>query len=157
VRRARTLRRVVVVALFAFLLLAALNVFGVRTSEVTATDGGYELTVRYASVTRPGLASPWSLEIRHEGGFDGPVTVATTASYFELFDENGLDPDPSSAVSDGEHIIWEFEEPPGDVLVVSFDARIEPAAQLTWIHATTSVLEDGAPVVSATYRTFVMP
>lgn len=135
-----------------------LNFFGVRTAEVSDSGGGYELTVHYASVTRPGLATPWSAEVRRTGGFEDPVTIASTNAYFDLFDENGLDPDPSKVTSDGERIIWEFEAPEeGDTLAISFDARIEPGQQFARTTATTTVMQDGAPVASVRYRTFVMP
>ncbi|HEX9885807.1 MAG TPA: hypothetical protein VGA70_04935 [Longimicrobiales bacterium] len=155
-RRARMLRRVGLGMLFAFLGLGALNVFGVRSAQVSVTGGGYELTVTYAAMSRPGLATPWSVEVRRAGGFDGPVTVATTAAYFELFDENGLDPDPSAATTDGERTIWEFEPPPGEVLEISFDARISPAVQRGG-SAETAVLVGGRPVVAVSYTTGVMP
>jgi hypothetical protein len=145
-------------ALSTLLLLGLLGVYGVRIAEVSGTAGGYELTVRYASVSRPGLATPWSVEVRRPGGFQGPVTLATTDEYFDLFDENGLDPDPQKATDDGQRIIWEFEAPEqGDTLTVSFDARIEPAQQLRRVAARTAVLDDGAVAVSVDYATFVMP
>ena len=129
-----------------------------RTREVSVTGGGYELTVRYAAVSRPGLATPLSFEIRRPGGFDGPVRVAVTARYLDLFDENGLSPDPVSATSDGERSIWEFEPPDdSDTLDVAFDVRLEPGVQLIAPRATTAVLDDGAPVASVSYRTWVMP
>lgn len=156
VRRARTLRRVGIGALMVYLAMGALNVFGVRSDAVTATGGGYRLTVTYAAMTRAGLATPWSIEIERAAGFDGPVTVATTSEYFDLFDENGLDPDPSSATDDGERIIWEFEPPPGDTLAISFDARVGPAIQVGK-EAETAVLVDGSPIVSVRYATGVMP
>jgi len=157
VRRSRSRRRVLIVALVAFLAVGAAGGYGVRTRTTRSSGGGYELEVRYATVTRPGLASPWSVEIRHRGGFDGPVRLATTARYFDYFDENGLSPDPASSTADGERVIWEFEPPPGDVLVVSFDARIEPAVQLSWVTATTSVLDGDTAVASVRYRTVVLP
>ena len=157
-RRARWLRRVFSAALTLFLLGAALNVYGVRTADVRAAAGDYELSVHYAEVTRPGLATPWSVEVRRAGGFDEEITLRTTGSYFDLFDENGLDPDPASATSDGEDITWQFDPPEGEVLSISFDARIEPAVQLTWIDAETSVLgPDGEPEVTVRYRTLVLP
>ena len=157
-QRSRTLRRVFFAVLSMFLLLAMLNVYGVRTGEASARGGGYELTVHYATISRPGLATPWSLEVRRPGGFQGPITIASTAEYFELFDENSLDPDPSKATSDSDRIIWEFEAPEnGDTLTVSFDARIEPGQQLTRVVATTSVLERGTPAASVRYQTLVMP
>ncbi len=98
------------------------------------------------------------MEVRRPGGFDGPVTVATTSDYLEAFDENSLDPEPSSATTDAERVIWEFDPPPvGDTLTVSLDARIEPAVQLARPTGVTEVLEEAEPVVSVRYRTWVMP
>lgn len=158
-RRGRWGRRAFFVAITGFLALGALGRYGVRTAEVTSAGGGYELSLRYAEVSRSGLATPWSLEIRRPGGFDaGTVTVATTSSYFDIFDENGVDPEPSESTSDGQRTIWTFTTPPGgDTLSVSFDARIEPAVQWQGADATTSVVGDGTDVASVSYRTFVMP
>ena len=157
-RRSLRLRRLFLAALVVFLGLGAFDVLGVRTRQVSATGGGYELTVRYAAVSRPGLATPLSFEIRRPGGFDGPVRVAVTADYLDLFDENGLSPDPVSATSDGQRSVWEFEPPEdSDTLDVSFDVRLEPGVQLTAPRANTAVLEGGVPVVSVGYRTWVMP
>ena len=158
-RRARWGRRAFFVAITTFLLLGALGRYGVRTAEVTGEGGGYELRVLYPEVSRPGLATPWSLEVRRPGGFDdGTVTVATTSSYFDIFDENSLDPEPSESTSDGERTYWTFTTPPaGDTLSVSFDARIEPAVQWQSAEATSSVVVEGVDVVSTGYRTFVMP
>ena len=159
VRRDRFGRRVFVVALVAFLGLGALNVYGVRTREVEATGGGYELTVTFSSITRPGLATPWSAEIRRPGGFDDElIALAVSASYFDAFDENGLDPDPAEAVNDGERTIWRFDPPPGEVMTVSFDARLQPDIQLTRVKGTASVLDQsGAAVTTVDFRTLVLP
>ena len=155
-KRARAARRVGLAALFAFLALGAANVFGVRSAVVSASRGGYDLTVTYGAMSRAGLATPWAVEVRREGGFDGPVTLATTYDYFDLFDENGLDPDPSAVTTDGERIIWVFEPPPGEILSISFDARISPAVQVGK-SAETSVLVGGRSVVGVRYTTGVMP
>ena len=129
---------------------------GVHTSTTTARSGGYELTVTFGRVSRPGLATPWSLEIRHRGGFDGPVTVSTNSKYLDLFDENGFDPQPSRSSATPDEVVWEFAPPDGDILGVSLDGRIEPGAQ--WGRTgETSVLVDGKPVVTARYKTWVLP
>ncbi|MBA2313068.1 MAG: hypothetical protein H0V97_09760, partial [Actinobacteria bacterium] len=57
------------------------------------------------------------------------MTVATTLDYFELFDENGLDPDPSAATVSGELLVWTFDPPEGETLTVALDARLGPAVQ----------------------------
>jgi hypothetical protein len=155
-RRARTIRRLFMTVLAGFLVLGLTGYLGVRTRSTTAEGGGYKLTVTYGQVSRPGLATPWSVEIQRPGGFDGPVTVSSTNSYLDMFDENGFDPQPSKSTGTPDVVIWEFEPPDGDTLGISLDARIEPGAQ--WGRTgETSVLVDGKPVVTAKYRTWVMP
>jgi len=155
-RRARILRRLFMTGLVAVLALGLAGWLGVDTATTTARGGGYELTVTYGRVSRPGLATPWSLEIRHPGGFDGPVTVSTNSDYLALFDENGFDPEPSTSTATPDEVIWEFEAPDGGTLGVSFDGRIEPGAQ--WGRTgKTSVLVDGKPVVTAKYKTWILP
>jgi hypothetical protein len=144
------------VALLGVLAIGLTGRLGVHTRTTTARGGGYELTVTYGQVTRGGLATPWSLEIRHPGGFDGPVTVSTNTKYLDLFDENGFDPEPSSVTATADSVIWTFDEPEGDTLGVSLDARLEPAVQ--WGRTgVTSVLVDNQPVVTAKYKTWVLP
>lgn len=155
-RRARALRRVSLAVLGGYVGLAALGFLGVRSQTVVASGGGYRLSVTYGQVGRPGLAVPWTVVVRREGGYDGPVEVATTAAYFRLFDENGLDPDPIEARSHGGLLVWRFAAPDGEVLTIDLDARISPAVQ--WgTTAVTSVLVDGRPVVTVRYRTWVVP
>ena len=156
-RRARTGRRLFMVALTAFLALGLLNVYGVRTRETSATAGGDRLTVRYASVTRSGLASPWSVELRRAGGFPSDtVTLSADAAYFDIFDENGVEPEPVASRNDGDRIVWTFLAPMGDTLTFSLDARIEPAVQLKRARGRVSVPE-GDPALSVGFSTFVMP
>lgn len=157
-RRARWGRRSFFTVLCAFLLAGLLGALGVRTTDISTTGAGYELTVHYATITRGGLATPWSVEVRHPGGFPAEtVTLATTAAYFDIFDENGLDPDPAESVSDGERIIWTFAAPAGDTLSVSFDARTEPAVQFERARATTELLEAAVAVAAVAYDTYVLP
>lgn len=157
-RRSVFYRRVFAVAIAAFVIAGAANTFGVRHAEVAAEAEGYELTVKYGEASRPGLATLWEVEVRHRGGFDGPITLATTASYFGAFDENGLDPDPDKAYGEGERIIWEFEPPEGDVFSLSFDARIEPAQQLVTFPARTALLDEkGDEIVAVSYETRIWP
>jgi hypothetical protein len=155
-RRSRMVRRTFMAVLVAVVALGATGLLGVRSRTTTAQGGGYELTVTYAQVSRAGLATPWSLEIRHAGGFDGPVTVSADSKYLDLFDENGFDPQPSKATATADQVIWEFDPPAGDTLGVSLDGRIEPAAQ--WGRTgETSILVGGQPVVTARYKTWLLP
>ena len=155
-RRARIIRRLFMVLLAGILAIGLSGWLGVRSATASASGGGYELTVTYGKVSRPGLATPWSLEIHHQGGFDGPVTVSTNTKYLDLFDENGFDPEPSKTTATPDEVFWEFEPPDGDTLGVSLDARIEPGAQ--WGRTgETSVLVDGKPVATARYKTWILP
>jgi hypothetical protein len=156
VRRARNARRVVMALAAVLVLLGASSLLGVREARVSAESGGIAMTLTYSAVSRLGLASPWQLQVTREGGFRGPVTVATTRSYFDIFDQNDLSPQPSASTSDGDLIVWEFDPPDGDTLTVDIDARIEPVFR-GGRSADTSVRENGADVVGVSYRTRVMP
>lgn len=147
------------VGLVLFLALGVLNLYGVRVETASASGGGLEVAVTYASVTRPGLATPWSLELRRPGGFPDGVTVAVTSSYFDAFDENGFSPTPVEETDDGRRTIWRFAPSAGDTLEVSLDARLEPGVQLTRVKGRVEVLAGpgGPPVVGLAFSTFVMP
>jgi hypothetical protein len=137
-------------------LLGASSILGAHTSTREASGGGYDLKLVYPAVTRPGLAARWILFVHRAGGFEGPVRVATTSTYFNLFDFNNLDPMPSKSTTSADLSIWEFDPPVGETLRITLDARLEPARQ-HGSAATTSILEDDVPVVSIRYQTRVMP
>ncbi len=157
--RARVGRRIFVVVLSLFLLLGVLGFYGVRKTTESASAGGYELSVEYARISRPGLATPWAFEVRRAGGFPDGLTVAVTSSYFDAFDENGLGPAPEQERADEERTIWRFGPSPSETISVSFDARIEPGVQLTMLEGQLAVLTDpaGPPAVSVAFKTFVLP
>jgi hypothetical protein len=156
VRRARAGRRLLLAGVVAVLVLAAANVLGMRTEGVTASGGGYRLSVTYGSVSRPGLATPWAIEVHHPGGFDGPLTISTTRRYLMLFDHNVFYPDPSSVTATRDVLIFEFDPPPGEVFRMTMDGRIEPTEHRSQ-SADTSVLVDGLAVVTVHYTTRVVP
>ena len=155
-RRARAGRRVLVAGLIGVLVLAVANLLGMRTESVTATGGGYRLSVTYGSVSRPGLATPWGIEVHHPGGFDGPITIATSRRYLMLFDHNVFYPDPASVTATRDRLIFEFDPPPGDVFRVTMDGRIEPTEHRSQ-SAATSLLVDDVAVVTVSYTTRVVP
>ena len=132
------------------------SAYGVDDAATRASGGGYDLAVRHATVSRPGLASPFEIVVTRPGGFDQPVTIAVDRSYLEMWDENGLIPAPSAETTRGDTVEWEFDPPDGDTLTVWYDARIEPSAQ-TGRSGSVAVLEDGEAVVSVAFTTRVMP
>jgi hypothetical protein len=149
-------RRIIIGLLTLFVLLGLLGVFGSKTSGLTATGGGYQLSVVYPSVTRPGLPVRWIYTVRHPGGFDGKIEIATTFEYLNLFDLTNIQPDASSETATSSQIVWSFDPPEADVFIVEFDAATESG-----IHqlpaATAAVLRDGRPIVQVRFKTVVMP
>jgi hypothetical protein len=156
VRRARTYRRVAIAVIALFVLLGVAGVFGARSGTAAASGGGYSLVVTYPAVTRPGLAVRWSVEIRREGGLEEQVALATTSSYFDLFDFNQFYPQPSAETSDGSSNIWTFDTAGSEIIRITLDGRLEPARQ-EGAEAVSSILVGGRPVVSVRYETRVMP
>jgi hypothetical protein len=132
------------------------DTYGVDTGRVEASGGGYDLSVRYGTVSRPALATPFEITVRRGDGFDQPVTLVVDRSYLEMWDENGLMPAPSAETTRGEWVEWEFDPPESDELTVFYDGRIEPAAQ-SGRGGSVAVLEDGAAVVSVEFHTRVLP
>jgi hypothetical protein len=156
-RRARGYRRIGIGALALFVLAGLLNLLGVRAGTVSAAGGGYHLSVEYEEVTRPGLASDWIVEVRREGGFDGPVTLFTDATYFDRFDFNQLYPEPASISPRGEDVLYVFEQIEGEVLRVAFDGRASPTFVFALARGSTGLEVDGREIARVEYTTVVMP
>lgn len=140
------------------MLAATTGVLGVRTGEVSATGGGYTITVWHAEVSRPGLATPFSVEVRPDTGpLPAAVTIRVSSRYLALFDDNGMEPLPTESYNTPEWTWWAFDIPGGsEVLRVDLDARLEPAVQ----HGETAVAAvevEGRQVVSVDFTTRVAP
>lgn len=161
-RRRRALYTVTSFVLALLMLLAVIDAlsladtYGIDTAHARASGGGYDLDVRYSTVSRGALATPFEIHVRRPGGFDGPVTIAVSHEYMKLWDENGFYPTPSSETTMGPWLLWEFDRPEGDTLHFSYDGRIEPAAQRGRA-GRVAVVEDATPVVEVSFRTRVLP
>ena len=132
------------------------DAFGVDTATVNASGGGYDLSVRYGTVSRPALATPFEITVTRPGGFDGPVTVVVDRAYLGMWDENGLVPAPAAETTRGEWVEWEFDPPAGDTLSIAYDARIEPGAQ-SGRDGAVGIVEDDEIVVAVEFHTAVRP
>jgi hypothetical protein len=140
-------------------LSALLGLFGVRTAVATGSGNGLTISVTHAAVTRGGLATPFDVEVTSEDGSSLPpaITVRVAADYLAMFDENGLEPEPSSSFNDADWTWWTFDIPAGArAFEVTFDARLEPAVQFGQ-QATAAIEIDGREMVSTQFRTWVMP
>jgi hypothetical protein len=154
--RPTLLRRLLVGLLTVIVVAGAAGLFGVRSSEATASNAGWTVSVTYAAVARAGLDVPWTVTVRRDGGFTGPITVAVTADYFDIYEEQGLDPAPATETADAERLYWTFDPPPGDELTVDFDAYIQPASQFG-ASGEVTVLDGGSEVVTVPFRTWLVP
>ena len=130
---------------------------GVDSTTERANAGDLELAVTYGVVSRPALATPFDIEVRQEGGFDAPVRIAVDQEYLRMWDENGLVPAPSAETVMGPWVVWEFDPPIGDTLFVTYDARIEPAAQDGRSGAVAVLDEGDSPVVQVDFTTRLWP
>jgi hypothetical protein len=155
--RARRGRRIGLVILGVVVLAGLFNLLGVRHEIVTAEGGGYGLSIEYARVTRPGLASSWVTTVTHPGGFDEPITIVTRAAYFDRFDFNQFYPEPAATASRGDRLLMTFEDIEGDRFVVRFDGRATPTFILDLAQATTGLEVGGRELVHVDYTTVVMP
>ena len=155
--RARWYRRIGLGLLGVVVFAGAVNLLGVRTDVVAAEADGFRLSVEYARVTRPGLASTWRVEVTHDGGFDGPVTLSTNADYFDRFDFNQFYPEPATTSSRGDVLLLTFEEIEGERLVVRFDGRATPTFVFDLAQASTGLEIGGREIVRVDYTTVVMP
>ena len=157
--RAFWMRRAAALVLVLVVALALLGFLGVRTSEVSASDGGYDLSVRYPAIARGGLDTPWEVTVHNDQGFEKELTIAVTGSYLDLFETQGFHPEPSDSTRDASTLFLTFTAPEGDTFVVSYDAYVQPASQ-RGAEATVAVVESPAlpdPLVEVHYRTWLLP
>jgi hypothetical protein len=155
--RIRLFRRLYLALVGGFLLLGLFNVFGSRTSTVSASANGYRLRVTYPAATRSSLPVRWQLVLTHVGGFSGPIKVAIPIDYFNLFDFNNTYPLPDSTLNEGGLVVMAFPPPTGETLNVLLDARTQPGLK-TGMKTTTAVLDsDDRLLVQVSYSTMVVP
>jgi hypothetical protein len=155
--RPTLVRRLLVGLLTVIVVAGAVGLFGVRSSEARASNAGWTVSVTYAAVARAGLDVPWKVTVRRDGGFAGPITLAVSADYFDIYEEQGLDPQPTAESSDGTYLYWTFDPPPvGDQLAVDFDAYIQPSSQLG-SSGEVSVLVGNERVATTEFHTWLVP
>jgi hypothetical protein len=154
--RATWTRRVWIVLLAALVAVGATGFLGVHTGTVSASGGGYDLTLRYPQVARAGLDVRWQVTLRHPGGFGKSVDLLVTGDYFDIFETQGVWPEPSAETRSARYVHWTFDPPAGDTLVVDYDAYIQPASQVGR-DGTVTVVVDGSPVVSVDFATRLLP
>jgi hypothetical protein len=149
-------RRGFLVLVLLFVIAGLSGFLGMRTATGSVDRGGYHLSLTYPRIARAGLDVPWQVTVTHPGGFDGPIVLEATGSYFDIFESQGITPQPSKETQDGSWWRMTFDKPPGDTLVVSFDIYVQPASQIGR-SGTVRVLDHGSPAASIDFRTSLLP
>jgi hypothetical protein len=153
------LRRAFMTILAVIVVLGLLDILGVHSRTVAAQsgDGTVSLHVHYAQVARAGLDVPFEITVQRKGGFVGDVVLAISSAYFDLFDMNAINPEPSSATATDSDSIWTFDRPPGDTLQVSVDMQVQGGRH--WGKSgTVAVLDStGKPTAAVHFKTWLAP
>ena len=154
----KRLRVVSIVIISSLVALSGVGLLGVMSATTRAADGDYSLVVHYPAVARPGLAAAFWIDVTRDNTMlPRQVTLRIDSNYLDMFDDNSIEPLPVSSYETGESTWWTFDVPPDQkTLRVGLDVRVEPDVQ--WGREGTASMEvDGADVVTASFRTWVMP
>lgn len=150
------LRRAFLLTLLLWVLAGLVGLLGVRTDVARDSGAGWELSLRHASIARAGLDVPFEVTVRRDGGFDGEVTLALTGRYLDLYETQGFHPEPASTTRGSDLLLLTFTAPPGETLVVAYDAYVQPSSQVG-DGGTLSVLDGGRAVASVDFETVLLP
>jgi len=156
-RRAAWGRRGFLSLILVFVLLGLCGFLGMRDRTVSTTGGGYQLELRYASIARAGEDVPWELTVTRQGGFDGPITIETTSAYFDIFESQGITPEPSKETAGARWDRMTFDPPDGDTLVIGLDIYVQPSSQQGRSGSVRVLGADSTPVAGLDFRTRLLP
>lgn len=156
-RRGYLGRRAALCTLAIVVATGATGYLGVHAETTTASSPGYHLRLTYPRVARAGLDIPWELRLTSTTGFTSNITIALSANYYDIFEFQGMHPEPSDETADDKFVYLTFSPPKtGNVFTVSLDTYVQPASQVGR-HATTAAIIDGHTVAEVSYTTWVMP
>ncbi len=122
------LRFTVVVLIVGIVVAGSLSLLGPRIAQASTETEDLRLTVTYADISRAGLPTSFVIAVETRNGAPLParIEISMATSYREIFDENGLVPEPDAITSDGITDTWTYRPTGTRRLVISFDARIQP-------------------------------
>jgi hypothetical protein len=155
-RRRLVLRSLALSGFSLFVLAGLFGFLGVRTDHRQAAGAsGFEVDLTYPRIARPALAVPFAVRVTGLADLEGDVVVRVRSSYLDMFDENGMSPEPVEETDDGEWVTWVFESPPEDTLEVSLDTRVEPGVQ--WGRDGAVIVRVGDDEARIDFRTWIAP
>jgi hypothetical protein len=150
-------RRVLLGALAVFVGAGLLGLLGVRTATTSSSFDGYTLTLEHATVARAGLDVPFAVTVTHDGGFAESITIAVTGNYFDIFETQGFNPEPSAQVRDADKLYLTFDAPEGDTFRFSYDAYIQPSSQQGRSGEVSLMTSTGYERITIPFRTRLLP
>ncbi|MFD1824790.1 MULTISPECIES: hypothetical protein [Mumia] len=154
---ARWTTRITLVVLCAVVVAGAAGLFGVRNLTATTEEDGWTLSVDYPRLARAGLDTPLSITVSNPDGVGEEVVLAISQEYLEIFEHQGIFPDPSDSSTDGKLLYLTVAAAPGATEVrIDFDVYIQPSSQ-QGEQATVSVVDDGRRIASTRIRTSLVP
>jgi len=91
------LRRVTYLVVFGVVTAALAGVAGLRTADASTSNDDVALTVFYAQATRPGIATPFEIDIvpAEPGPLPETITVEVSSEYLSMFDEKDWTRNPT--------------------------------------------------------------
>ncbi|WP_370617444.1 hypothetical protein [Mumia sp. Pv 4-285] len=147
---ARWTTRVTLAALLLFVVAGAVGLLGVRNLTATDEGGGFTLSVDYPRVARAGLDTPLSITVSNPDGVGEEVVVGISQNYMEIFEHQGIFPDPTDTSTDGEYLYLTVAAEPGATEVtVLFDVYVQPSSQEG--EQATVFLSDGTSRIAETH------
>ena len=151
-------RRAGVGVLVLIVAAAGFDLLGPRTADTSASGGGYTLDLEHPQIARAGEPAPLVVEITSQQPFGEVVQVGFCAEFFDHLDFQAWYPSPSAETSGSDAIVYEFDPPAsGRTLRIALDARVAPGQLGGRDTCEVSVLDQDAPVVTATWSTWRMP
>jgi hypothetical protein len=94
--------------------------------------------------------------VANPAGLGKQVTVSFRRHYFDLFDLNGVRPDPDSVSADSVNDLYTWQDPPGKTITITVDMYSE-FGEHRRVDGSTSVVVANAPVVTVRYHTRWVP
>lgn len=149
-------RRVGTAILALFIGSGAIGLLGDSVHTKTAAEAGYTLTLTYPKSSRAGQDVPWALDISSTTPLPPQITVAVTGDYFNIFEQQGLDPEATSQTADDEMEYWTFNTPENNTMSISIDHYVEPGV-MRGASGTVGLYIDGQVVAPIDFTTRMLP
>ncbi|KAA1425197.1 hypothetical protein FE697_004810 [Mumia zhuanghuii] len=154
---ARWTTRLILGALFLFVVAGAIGLLGVRNLTATDEGGGFTLSVDYPRLARAGLDTPLTITVSNPDGVGEEVVVGISQDYMSIFEHQGIFPDPSDTSTDGTYMYLTIAAEPGATEVrIDFDVYIQPSSQ-EGEQATVFVADGSERVAETEIRTTLLP